>query len=263
MKTLLWVIAIIIVIGGLFYAFKGTTETPIGTTPTPVSVPVVVTPITHATAILSWAGSTIYTDPTGSTTPFAGRPSPDIIIVTDIHGDHLSTTTTLLALVGSSTSLIVPQAVENLLPASLASSSKVLANDQTITEKGFSITAVPMYNLPTPGTTTPVRHTKGRGNGYIIERDGYRVYIAGDTAGTPEMRALTDIDIAFVPMNLPFTMGVDEAADAVLDFKPARVYPYHYRGQDGLADVDRFKQLVNAGDPNIEVVLLNWYSASN
>ena len=77
--------------------------------------------------------------------------------------------------------------------------------------------------------------------------------------GIPEMRTLEDIDLAFVPMNLPYTMGVEEAADAVLAFKPKRVYPYHYRGQGGLADITRFKELVNAGNPNIEVILMNWY----
>ena len=73
------------------------------------------------------------------------------------------------------------------------------------------------------------------------------------------MRALKNIDIAFVPMNLPYTMTVDEAADAVLEFAPQQVYPYHYRGKDGLSDVNKFKELVNAGNPNIDVQLLNWY----
>ena len=73
------------------------------------------------------------------------------------------------------------------------------------------------------------------------------------------MRNLQDIDIAFVPMNLPFTMDVETAADAVLEFKPKQVYPYHYRGREGLSDVVKFKEIVNAGDPDIEVVLLNWY----
>ena len=175
--------------------------------------------------------------------------------MTDVHGDHLSTST-LAAVVGPRTTLIVPQAVKELLPEDLASRALVLPNGERAAEMGFDILAVPMYNLP--GSSADF-HTKGRGNGYLIERDGTRVYVAGDSAGIPEMRALRDIDIALIPMNLPYTMGVEEAADAVLAFKPRQVYPYHYRGPDGLADVGRFKELVNAGDPNIDVVLANWY----
>ncbi|MDB5259046.1 MAG: fold metallo-hydrolase [Candidatus Taylorbacteria bacterium] len=221
------------------------------------NLPVQVTPIMHATAMLNWGGTIIYTDPTDAKL-LAGQPKPNIILVTDIHSDHFSTTT-LSALMSGSTSsptLIVPQAVKDLLTPALAAQAKVLKNGETMTEQGFAITGVPMYNLP-ESPTSP--HTKGRGNGYLIERGGFRVYVAGDTAGTPEMRALRNIDIAFIPMNLPYTMSVDEAADAVLAFKPKHVYPYHYRGQDGLSDVGRFKELVNAGDPNIDVILMNWY----
>jgi L-ascorbate metabolism protein UlaG (beta-lactamase superfamily) len=114
-----------------------------------------------------------------------------------------------------------------------------------------------MYNLP---ESDDAYHTKGRGNGYVLDKNGTRVYVAGDTQGIPEMRALQNIDIAFVPMNLPFTMDVEEAADAVLEFKPKRVYPYHFRGREGLSDVNRFKELVNAGSEDIEVVLLDWYT---
>ncbi|HYC83474.1 MAG TPA: MBL fold metallo-hydrolase, partial [Candidatus Paceibacterota bacterium] len=211
-------------------------------------------PISHATAVLKWGEATVYTDPVGEASSFRGQPSPDIILLTDIHADHFSTST--LAAVSGDAALIVPQAVMDKLPESLASKAMVLNNGQNLTEQGFRIEAVPMYNYPESADS---RHVKGRGNGYIVERDGFRLYVAGDTAGTPEMRALKDIDMAFVPMNLPFTMGVEEAADAVLAFKPKQVYPYHYRGQDGLADVGKFKQLVNAADPNIEVVLVDWY----
>jgi L-ascorbate metabolism protein UlaG (beta-lactamase superfamily) len=132
----------------------------------------------------------------------------------------------------------------------------VLANDETVTDKGVTITAVPMYNIP---ETDDSRHAKGRGNGYILEGAGSRVYIAGDTGPIPEMKALKNIDMAFIPMNLPYTMGVDDAALAVLAFAPTKVYPYHYRQPDGFADVAKFKTLVNTGNPDIEVVLLEWY----
>ena len=214
--------------------------------------PVEVIPISHATMLLRWGDLSLYTDPVGS----VGKiPVPDIIFVTDIHGDHFSTST-LLSIVEASTTLIVPQAVKDGLGKDLASHAKVMKNGETISEKGFSISAIPMYNLP---ESPKAYHTKGRGNGYVIERDGFRVYVAGDTSGIPEMRSLKDINIAFVPMNLPYTMSVEEAAIAVLDFKPKEVYPYHYRGQDGFSDVNKFKQLVNTGNPNIEVVLRNWY----
>jgi L-ascorbate metabolism protein UlaG (beta-lactamase superfamily) len=213
-----------------------------------------VVPITHASVVLKWDNSVIYADPTGGATSYSGQPKPDIVVITDIHGDHLDPDT-LSAVLGDAT-LIVPQAVRDMLPKDLAAKAQVLANGENTTVSDFNILAIPMYNLP---ESTDSRHTKGRGNGYVIEKDGRRVYIAGDTDGIPEMRALKNIDVAFVPMNPPFTMDVNEAADAVLAFKPKQVYPYHYRGQAGLSDTEKFKELVNAGDPNIEVTLLNWY----
>jgi L-ascorbate metabolism protein UlaG (beta-lactamase superfamily) len=121
---------------------------------------------------------------------------------------------------------------------------------------GFKITGVPMYNLRVAATKF---HTKGRGNGYVIEKNGMKVYFSEDTEDIPEMRQLKNIDKAFVCMNLPYTMTVESAADAVLAFKPKHVYPYHYRGVDGLSDVAKFKELVNKGTPAVEVVQLNWY----
>jgi L-ascorbate metabolism protein UlaG (beta-lactamase superfamily) len=93
----------------------------------------------------------------------------------------------------------------------------------------------------------------------VLGIGGKRIYISGDTQGIPEMRALKNIDVAFVCMNLPYTMDVKEAADAVLDFKPRIVYPFHYRGQGGFSDVAAFKATVEAGNKNIEVRLRNWY----
>ncbi|HEX9650957.1 MAG TPA: MBL fold metallo-hydrolase, partial [Cyclobacteriaceae bacterium] len=92
---------------------------------------------------------------------------------------------------------------------------------------------------------------------------GKKVYISGDTEDIPEMRALRNIDIAFVCMNQPFTMEVEQAADAVLEFKPDIVYPYHYRGREGLSDVKKFESLVKEGDSNIEVRLREWYKPEN
>jgi len=258
MKQLLWLAGFLVLLAAGFYLYNSYTrmdnQVEIATS-TPQAATVQVTPITHATFVLRWDGITIYNDPTGGAEAFEGQPTADIVLVTDIHSDHLSTST-LVAVVGDNTTLVVPQAVKDLLPANLADKAKVLKNGETLADREFKILALPMYNLP---ESEDSRHTKGRGNGYVIGKGDYHVYIAGDTAGIPEMRALTGIDMAFIPMNQPFTMGVEEAADAVLAFRPTKVYPYHYRGQDGLADINKFRELVNGGDPNIEVVLANWY----
>ena len=113
-----------------------------------------------------------------------------------------------------------------------------------------------MYNLREEALKF---HTKGRGNGYVFSIDNQRIYFSGDTEDIPEMRALKNIDKAFVCMNLPYTMTVESAADAVLEFKPKEVYPYHYRGTVGLSDVAKFKSLVNKGNAEIKVVQLDWY----
>lgn len=256
MKIVIWTVVILgILIGGFFILNNYIYNEKQGDASMMQKPNVQVIPISHATAVLRWDDVVIYTDPTGGAEAFVGQPSPSIILVTDIHGDHLSTST-IAAVIKEHTALIVPQAVKDMLPEDLAARAKVLKNDEMLAEQELKIVAIPMYNLPEFDDS---RHTKGRGNGYVIAGVDFRVYVAGDTAGIPEMRSLADIDIAFIPMNLPYTMSVEEAADAVLAFKPKQVYPYHYRGPDGLADVEKFKSLVNAGDPNIQVVLMNWY----
>lgn len=213
------------------------------------------TPITHATFVLDWGEETVYVDPVGEAALFAQAKEPDLILLTDIHGDHLSTST-LVALMTPETQVVAPQAVADLLPASILERTTVVANGEKITQKNFTIEAIAMYNLPESDDSN---HPKGRGNGYVLEKEGVRAYIAGDTSGTPEMRALENINMAFIPMNPPYTMSVEDAADAVLDFAPQSVYPYHYRTPDGLSDVQKFKELVTAGNSEIEVVLLKWY----
>jgi L-ascorbate metabolism protein UlaG (beta-lactamase superfamily) len=212
-------------------------------------------PINHATFVLTYKKKTIYIDPTGGADAFKGLPDPDVIVITDIHGDHHDPKT-ISALNTTKTVMVVPQAVADRFPAT-ANTEKVviLDNGEKTTQQGFSILAVPMYNLP---ETPDAMHTKGRGNGYVITIGGKNIYISGDTEDIPEMRALKNIDLAFVCMNLPYTMDVNQAAQGVLAFKPKVVYPYHYRGQD----VNTFKTLVNADNKNIEVRLRNWYPAS-
>ena len=123
-------------------------------------------------------------------------------------------------------------------------------------EMGIQIQAIPMYNLP---ESPDEKHVKGRGNGYVLTMGDKRIYISGDTEDIPEMRALKDIDIAFVCMNLPYTMDINQAASAVLEFEPSVIYPYHYRGRPDISDTEAFKALVDAGSKDIEVRLRNWY----
>jgi len=217
--------------------------------------PLSIQPIKHATLVFTWQGKTIYADPDGGSKAFEGIAAPDILLITDIHGDHFNTET-LGAINTSKATIVAPQAVVDKLADNLKSKAKVLNNGQTITEFGISIKAIPMYNLP---ESPDAKHTKGRGNGYVVTFGNKNVYLSGDTQGIPEMRSLKNIDVAFVCMNLPYTMDIDEAASAVLDFKPKVVYPYHYRGQNGLADVEAFRKKVNDSNSKIDVRLRNWY----
>ena len=208
----------------------------------------IVHPINHATFAMGWNGKTIFVDPVGGGDRFAGLPAPDLILVTDIHGDHLDVET-LQAVAGAGTRIVAPAEVAAKLPAGLAGNTTVLANGDTGSMLGFSIEAVPMYNL----TEDRLKyHARGRGNGYVLALDGVRVYVSGDTEDIPEMRALEDIDVAFVCFNLPYTMTEEQAASAVREFAPDIVYPYHFRG----SDVDEFARLV--GDVS-EVRVLDWY----
>ncbi len=219
-------------------------------TPNTTESNIKITPISHASMVLGWNNRVIYTDPVGIE-GFADQPEPDVILLTDIHGDHLDLPT-LQAVTKDKTTLLVPQAVAEKIANQVPGKVIVMKNGETITQQGLAIEAIPMYNLPESATSY---HTKGRGNGYVVESEGKRIYISGDTSDIPEMRNLKNIDIAFVCMNLPYTMSVDSAAQGVLAFAPKQVYPYHYKG----SDVNKFKDLVNAGNPNIEVKLLNWY----
>lgn len=217
--------------------------------------PLVIQPITHGTLALTFKAKTIYVDPYGGAEAYKNLPKPDLILITDIHADHLDTAT-LGALEIGKTKMVVPRAVAEKLPAKYKQQLVILDNGGQSMQQGINILAMPMYNLP---DTAGAFHTKGRGNGYVLQMGDKRVYISGDTEGIPEMRRLENIDVAFVSMNLPYTMDVDQAADAVLEFKPKIIYPYHYRGTEGLSDVQSFKQQVNAKNKQIDVRLKEWY----
>ncbi len=262
MKKILFLVLIIIAILVFVFAINKKPMNTDNESKINVDGAVSIDPITHASMILGWAGKEMYTDPVDEKKAniFAGKPDADIILITDIHPDHLDIET-LKKVTKDKTIIIAPKAVADQLPAEFSTKVSVMNNGEKKDFMGFSVEAIPMYNLP--GASAQY-HTKGRGNGYVVEKDGERVYISGDTAGIPEMRNLKNIDIAFVCMNLPYTMNVEEAASAVLDFKPKKVYPYHYRQNptNDFADVAKFKKLVNKGDPAIQVVQLNWYPKS-
>jgi L-ascorbate metabolism protein UlaG (beta-lactamase superfamily) len=240
------------------FLFSLNAQTPNRATPDIISTgkgPLTIQPLVHASLVFSTSDLTIYADPTGGAANYTGIKAPDLILITDIHGDHFDIKT-ISAVRTAGTTLVVPKAVADLLPDSLKGKVVILNNGDKTTLSGISITALPMYNLP---ESAKAMHTKGRGNGYVLGIGGKNLYLSGDTQGIPEMRSLKDIDIAFVCMNLPYTMDINEAADAVLAFRPKIVYPYHYRGTGGLSDVEGFKKLVEAGNKNIEVRLRNWY----
>ena len=171
--------------GGAFAAESALTGDRI---PTRQGGDLVVHPINHATLALGWNGKVIDVDPVGGAGRFKDLPKPDLILITDIHQDHLDPTT-LEAIAASQTPIVVPKAVAEDFPAQLRQHATVLANGEAKDVAGIPIEAVPMYN------TTPERlkfHDKGRGNGYILTLGGSRVYLSGDTENIPEMRALEE-----------------------------------------------------------------------
>jgi L-ascorbate metabolism protein UlaG (beta-lactamase superfamily) len=208
-------------------------------------------PINHATLALQWKDRAICIDPVGGAKAFQALPKPDLILVTHIHGDHFSKET-LAELAGPGTKLVGPPTVVEELPSDLRTRATVLGNGQSAELMGIKVEAVPAYNL----TAERLKfHPKGRDNGYVLTLGGKRIYVSGDSEGIPEMLALKNIDVAFVCMNLPYTMAVDQAARAVRAFKPKVVYPCHCRG----SDLKKFQELVGT-DSGIEVRVRDWYS---
>jgi L-ascorbate metabolism protein UlaG (beta-lactamase superfamily) len=205
-----------------------------------------ITPLNHASTLIEAGGKTIYLDP-AKPAKLTGLPKADLILVTDIHGDHMDPAS-IAAISKPGTDILAPPAVVATVTA-----AKPIANGETKTWQGWTIDAIPAYNLtrgPSPGT---LFHDKGRGNGYVLTYGGKRFYFSGDTEGVPEMRALKNIDVAFVCMNLPYTMPPEEAAEAVKAFHPKIVIPYHYRG----SDLSVFKKGLDG--TGIDVRLLEWY----
>jgi L-ascorbate metabolism protein UlaG (beta-lactamase superfamily) len=210
-------------------------------------------PVDHASFVMETPIGVIYNDPVGDAANYADFPTPDLVLITHEHGDHYNVDT-LTAVVGDATQIITNPAVYEMLPEALKAKASMVANGETAVFGDVQIEAIPAYN------TTEERlnfHPQGRDNGYIVNLPNFRVYISGDTEGTPEMRALENIDLAFVCMNLPFTMDAEAAAAAVSEFKPTFVYPYHFRGRDdGTQDPAEFAKMVAMGT---EVKIADWY----
>ncbi len=208
-------------------------------------------PVEHASFIIQDNEITIIVDPVGSLEKYTEFSNPDIILITHEHGDHFKMDLINL-LKTKKTEIIGPLSVIEKLGY-----GTILKNDETKSVNSVNIEAIPMYN------TTPERlkfHKKGEGNGYLLTLNNQRIYISGDTEDIPEMRALKNIDHAFICMNLPYTMTPEQAASAVIEMKPKNVYPYHLRssGININETVDTFKKIVSA-DKKINVIFLKWY----
>lgn len=205
-------------------------------------------PVMHASLALTYGAEVFYVDPAENS--FEGLPAPTAIFITHAHGDHYNADN-LVKLAGDAVPVYVNEDVFGKLPEALKGRATALKNGDSATVNGIAVDAVAAYN------TTEDRkqyHPQGVGNGYVFTFGDKKVYAAGDTEDVPEMRALTGIEVAFLPMNLPYTMSVEQAADAVKAFRPAVVYPYHW----GDSDVEQFKTLV--GDA-AEVRVLEFYPA--
>lgn len=208
-------------------------------------------PVSHASFVMETPAGVIYNDPVGGGDLYADYPAPDLIVITHHHGDHYDQPT-LDALWHDNVTMIANPTVFDKLPEEMKAKTASMSNGDTGTARGLPIEAIPAYNLTEDRLQY---HPQGRDNGYILSVDGLRIYIAGDTEDIPEMRALTDIDIAFVPFNLPYTMDEEQAASAVAEFAPKVVYPYHYRD----SDPELFARMLGDAGAETEVKMGPWY----
>lgn len=180
----------------------------------------------HGSMMLSFGGTIIYIDPVSQYADYSSMPKADLILVTHEHGDHLDLKA-IDAVKTGKTSLIITQTIAGQIADGI-----VLKNGDEKNIQGLPIAAVPAYNLVNMRSPGVPYHAKGIGNGYIITFGNKRLYIAGDTENTPEMKSLRQIDIGFLPMNLPYTMTPEMVADAAKAFRPKILYPYHYGNTD-------------------------------
>ncbi len=201
-----------------------------------------ITFIGHGTLMFEHGGKVIHVDPYGRLADYSKLPDADLILATHEHGDHLDTKA--IAEIRKNTT----QIVWTKACAEKVGGGVVMKNGQVRKVEGLNIEAVPAYNIVHKRSNGQPYHPKGSGNGYVITFADKRVYVAGDTENIPEMRKLEKIDVAFLPMNLPYTMTPEMAADAAEAIKPKILYPYHY----GRTDPKRLVKLLE-DDEDIEV----------
>ena len=178
--------------------------------------------IGHGTLMFKYKSAVIHIDPVGYYADYAKMPKADLILVTHHHGDHLDVPA-IEKIKKANTKMICSASCKEQLKNCI-----VLKNGEKTAASGFNIEAVPAYNLVHKRKNGPPFHPKGVGNGYVLTIDNKRIYIGGDTENVPEMKNLENIDIAFLPMNLPYTMTPEMVADAVKMFNPKILYPYHF-----------------------------------
>ena len=180
----------------------------------------------HGTLMLTFKDTVLHIDPYSTVADYAALPRADLILLTHDHADHLDEKA--LALVRTpATDMILPPVCADRVQGGL-----ILKNGETRTVRGITVTAVPAYNLVHHRDNGEPFHPRGVGNGYLLDFGDTRLYVAGDTENTPEMAALKDVDIAFLPMNLPYTMTPEMVADAARSLRPRLLYPYHYGDTD-------------------------------
>ena len=201
-----------------------------------------ITFIGHSSLILTFGGQLIHFDPVMSEGNYQQLPQADLILITHDHYDHFDQEA-LKILKKDSTIIAGPASCQSKVPG-----LKVMKNGDCLNLLGLQIEAVPAYNLVHKRPDGQPFHPRGAGNGYVITFGDKRVYVAGDTENVPEMKNLKNIDIAFLPMNLPYTMTPEMVAEAAKWIKPAILYPYHY----GDTNTSRLVTLLKE-TPEIEV----------
>lgn len=201
-----------------------------------------ITFIGHGTLMFKFADNIVHVDPVSREADYTQFPKADLILVTHEHGDHLDPKA-IEAIKTDRTTLIVTERCYEKIKTGI-----VMKNGQVQSIGAIKIEAVPAYNIVHKRDSGQPFHPKGEGNGYVITFGDIRVYVAGDTENTPEMKSLKKIDIAFLPMNLPYTMTPEMVADAAKAFRPKILYPYHY----GSTDPNQLVELLKA-EKDIEV----------
>ena len=185
-----------------------------------------ITFIGHGTLMIQTSDKVIHIDPWSKLADYAKLAQADIILITHEHVDHLDPKAVKQIRTEKTTVLLTKPCALKI------EDGIIMANGDTKTVKEIKIAAVPAYNIKHRSPDGALYHPEGVGNGYILTIGETRIYIAGDTENTPEMKAIKDIDIAFLPMNLPYTMTPEMVADAAKAFKPKVLYPYHYSETD-------------------------------